>query len=103
MIEIANEVPLPLSVLARTLKVGRLGRPTHPNTLMRWATRGLRGVRLETIKCGARTCSSAEALQRFFSALTRASEANLSGPAPTIDTGREAEAATRELDQLLGN
>jgi hypothetical protein len=44
-------------------------------TVWRWATRGVRArngliVKLETIKLGGTTCTSDEALARFFQALT---------------------------------
>jgi hypothetical protein len=39
--------------------------------LWRWVTRGLRGVRLESIRVGGVTCTSMAAVQRFFDALTQ--------------------------------
>jgi hypothetical protein len=41
-------------------------------TLWRWATKGCSGVVLETVCVGGTRCTSKEALQRFFSAVTRA-------------------------------
>jgi hypothetical protein len=70
MINLLTERVASLAALARSLPPGRRGRPTHPRTLYRWATRGLGGVRLEVIRVGGRTCSSYEALQRFVDALS---------------------------------
>ena len=51
--------------------------PPHPqggrlakSTLYRWIQKGKDGVVLETIKMGARRCTSVEAVQRFCDALT---------------------------------
>jgi Protein of unknown function (DUF1580) len=45
------------------------GKP-HPSTISRWASRGIRGVRLETCLVGGRRYTSREALQRFIAAAT---------------------------------
>jgi hypothetical protein len=42
------------------------------STWFRWASPGLQGVRLETVKVGGSTHTSKAAIQRFFSALTSA-------------------------------
>jgi hypothetical protein len=60
---------------ARRLPALRGGRPVHPTTVWRWATRGVRdpagnAVLLETIKVGGTCCTSDQALARFFRALT---------------------------------
>jgi Protein of unknown function (DUF1580) len=67
---ILNERYLPLGRAARLLPSLRGERPVHPNTLRRWASRGLRGVRLEVAQCGGTICTSQEALSRFFAALS---------------------------------
>ncbi len=50
----------------------RADRPVSPSTLWRWASAGLKGIRLETVKIGGATCTSVEALERFFAALNNA-------------------------------
>lgn len=47
------------------------GRP-HVSQVYRWAQRGLQGVKLEWIQIGGTRCTSLQALQRFFVALTAA-------------------------------
>jgi hypothetical protein len=69
MIDTASEHVLPLAKAARQLPRLRDDRPISPSTLWRWASAGLRGVRLETIKIGGSTCTSTQALARFFAAL----------------------------------
>ena len=46
--------------------------PGRPNvaTLWRWRTRGVRGIRLETVLVGGRRYTSHEALERFSEQIT---------------------------------
>lgn len=44
----------------------RSGRKTHVSTLHRWALRGCRGRKLETLLIGRERMTSKEALGRFF-------------------------------------
>lgn len=62
---------VPLSAAARLLPRRRSGRPTHTSTLFRWASEGLRGVKLEVVQVGGTRCTSREALARFFSQLSK--------------------------------
>src|SRR5262245_32119544 len=71
VIDFGGEAPLPLRQAARLLPSRRAGKPTHVATLYRWAQRGLRGVRLETLQVGGTLCTSREALQRFFERLSK--------------------------------
>ena len=73
---------------ARRLPALRGSKPVNPTTLWRWTTRGVRGpggapVRLEAIKVGGTTCTSDEALARFFRALSAGVAAPQ--PQPTIE------------------
>ena len=47
------------------------GRP-HASTVWRWCREGINGVRLEYVRFGRRIFTSAEALERFASALASA-------------------------------
>ena len=73
MIDIAKEPLLTMAQAARLRPLGRNGRPTHPSTVYRWISHGLRGIRLEAIRLGGTTYTSREALQRFADSLTMAS------------------------------
>lgn len=68
-IDIHTENVAPLSRAARWVPPVR-DRHVHPATLWRWAHRGLRGIRLEVVKVGGSTCTSKEALARFFARLS---------------------------------
>jgi hypothetical protein len=97
MIDISTETLLTLSQAARLRPPGRAGRPTHPSTPYRWATRGIRGHRLEVVRLGGVTYTSREALQRFAERLT-SDAAGLPAPPPAPDR-RAADAAAAELDR----
>jgi len=70
MIELTNETVLSFSDAAVRLPRRRAGKKPHVATLYRWAMRGCRGVRLETIRVGGTLCTSVEALQRFCERLS---------------------------------
>jgi hypothetical protein len=80
--------------LARLLPRTRNNRPVHANTLRRWAFTGRRGIKLETIVIGGVTCSSKEALVRFFDRLTGLEQR---APPPARDADRQ-ERVERELE-----
>ncbi len=70
-IDLNNENVGTLSEVAG--KLPRLGgRKIHTSTLWRWASRGLRGVRLEHVRLGGRIITSLEAVQRFSESLSDA-------------------------------
>jgi len=72
MIDIQTERVLSLTEASRqpALPRRRNGKQPHVATLYRWAQRGVKGVRLETIRVGGTLCTSMEALQRFFDRLS---------------------------------
>jgi hypothetical protein len=74
MIDFQKEILLSFCQAAQRLPQGDDGKPCHYNTVRRWASEGLDGVILETIQIGGRRYTSQEACQRFFEALTRASD-----------------------------
>lgn len=47
------------------------GHKVHIASVYRWVNRGLGGVRLETIKVGAKRFTSAQALDRLFNGATK--------------------------------
>lgn len=78
----------------------RGGKRINVSTLWRWATNGVRGIKLETIMVGGTRETSLEAIERFFEALTLQSQPQ-SVPAPpprhSRQRQREIEAAERRL------
>lgn len=69
MIDIVNEHLLTMTEAAKVPPQ----RPTV-STVWRWFRRGRHGVKLETILCGGRRFTSREAIDRFFAAVTAASD-----------------------------
>ena len=97
-IDIGTERLLTLSQAAKKLPKRRAGKPTAPSTLYRWASIGLRGVKLEVLRVGGCTCMSREALQRFFVRPTE--EADSSESVIRADTGSMAPTPDQVEQQL---
>jgi Protein of unknown function (DUF1580) len=95
---LTGEKPLTLAEAARLL-------PKRPNpaTLWRWRTKGVRGVKLETLLIGGRRYVSRVALQQFIDAVTSAASRTEESPAaskPSNETKRQRPAETsRRLRQ----
>lgn len=93
MINPFAETMLPLSKAARSIP----GRKVSPQTIYRWVSQGLDGVRLEAINVGGRMQTSQEALTRFFQAVTAAKrqpeQAGESDSGRSTHTERRLEAA----------
>jgi hypothetical protein len=51
------------------------GRKPSVSTVLRWCLYGLRGVKLESIKCGGQRMTTKEAVLRFIDRLSRPQEA----------------------------
>ena len=49
----------------------RYGKRTGMSSVYRWISKGIAGVRLETVMRGGRRFTSEEAVQRFFTEVTR--------------------------------
>ena len=74
--------------------------PGHPSrcTLFRWAFKGVRGSKLETMLCGNKRFTSREAVGRFIAA-----QNSDQTPAPGISPSQRAkqsQAARRELAKI---
>ena len=70
-IDVARESVLSFGEAARYVGKLKGTKAVAFQTLFRWATKGCRGVVLEAIFVGGTRCTSREALQRFFDAMTR--------------------------------
>jgi hypothetical protein len=68
MLDLAQESTLTFAEAARDPV---LGRPVHIATIYRWANKGVRGIRLETVMVGGRRLTTQEAMTRFFDRLTQ--------------------------------
>lgn len=72
-INLHNEDLLSLADAAKKLPAFN-GKHVHTSTLWRWCITGVRGIRLEHVRVGARICTSVQALSRFMNRLAEAHE-----------------------------
>ena len=84
------EPPIPLAKVPTIpwLPQLRPGRRLSCSTIFRWASKGLNGHRLETLRIGGTACTSEAAIKRFFGRLT----ATTSTAPETCPTAAKAEA-----------
>ncbi|MBL8841268.1 MAG: DUF1580 domain-containing protein [Planctomycetes bacterium] len=96
-----DERTLSLPEAAKFVPRRRAGRKVATSTLYRWITRGVRGVRLESMAAGGGLVTSREALERFFATLTA-----LRRPAPRTAaqdaSSANSSATTLEADRVFG-
>ena len=90
-IDVLNERLLTFSQAAKSL-------PTRPSTatVWRWATRGVRGITLESIMVGGTRYTSAERLQEFCENVTTAAGSGVHSPIRRRNFERRAKAAEEE-------
>ncbi len=82
-IDLNNETLGSLSEITRLLPPYQ-GRRLHTSTLWRWSSRGLRGIRLETIRLGGRILCSVEAVTRFSAKLAELDQHGVDNPPPQV-------------------
>jgi Protein of unknown function (DUF1580) len=99
MFDIHAEHLLTMREASRLFPGSRQGRPTHVATVYRWAVRGVRNIRLETVRIGGCLYTSREAMQRFAENLTTNGEARSDGPAPPA-RGKSAAVVDEKLREL---
>ena len=105
MIDIATETVFTPGEATRHLPPRRAGKRVNVATIFRWMQTGCKGIKLESIMVGATCCTSLQALQRFFDALTEAAEreeaaepvTSTTPPPLTKNRKRQIEAAERRL------
>lgn len=93
-IDINQETLLTLADAAKELP-RRGGRKIHMSTVWRWANRGLKGIKLESIQLGGSTWTSREALQRYADRLSGNTEPTTDSN--TLSTNKQHKAATQRL------
>jgi hypothetical protein len=93
MTNLMNENLRPLSEAVQWVPRGE-GQRAHVSTMHRWASKGCRGVVLETLQVGGGRYTSREALGRFFERLSDAP------PAHDAGNGKPAVIDHRRLEQV---
>ncbi len=95
-IDLSSEHLLSLAEAAKTLP----GRP-HSSTIWRWHSRGVRGIRLETVVIGGRRFTSRESLERFARRTTAAADGLPASANPASEASSESLAQVEaELDSV---
>jgi len=95
-IDLSKETVLTLNQATKALPPVRRGKKLHISTLYRWASKGISGVRLETLRLGGTTVTSLEAIQRFGDRLQRLRD----GATEVVpDCSPDDDAIERELDR----
>jgi Protein of unknown function (DUF1580) len=97
---VVEESVFPLAELPDHLPL-KNGKKVHRSIGFRWR-HGLRGVCLETVRCGGALHTSVEALQRFFDRLSALDATTTTAVTGTIPAGRRkaVERAEQELASL---
>ena len=104
-IDSTTEQVISLTEAAKHLPKRRANKRPNVATMYRWISSGVKGIRLEYIVIGGTRCTSREALQRFFDALTAQAESGRA-PVPTpprmsVQRRKQIEAAEKRL-QVAG-
>jgi len=75
-------------------------RTIHTATLYRWASRGVNGVKLSTVKVGRTHCTTERELSDFFKALAETDMRQMA-PVPRPVNSRERERVAVKARQIL--
>ena len=103
MIDVNQEQLVPIRNVPGLLPRRPTGKRVHISAVYRWVQRGVRGVRLESIRIGGTTYTSREALQRFAERHDHPSSARREQDRPTPRARRnEIEKAAKAVERQLG-
>ena len=95
MIDISEEKLVTPAEITKHVPCRRAGKKCNIATVYRWMTDGVRSVKLESLCVGGTRCTSIEALQRFFDALTTQADSQHAPP----PRRKQIEAAERRLQK----
>jgi hypothetical protein len=98
MIDVSSETVVSLTEASKHVPSRRQGKKTAVSTIWRWAMKGIRGVKLETIMIGGTRCTSLQALQRFFEQVTEVTNGTTAMPSTSRRRQSQLQAAEAELE-----
>jgi hypothetical protein len=93
-IDLSSEPVFPLNELRIRSRYG--GKEVAYSTKWRWATRGVRGVRLETVRLGGTLYTSYAALSRFSNALSAGQDVPPPATSPRSAAARQRSSGLAE-------
>ena len=102
MIDIAQEDLVPIRDVPKHLPPRPTGKRVHISAVYRWTSRGLQGIRLESLKVGGTTYTSKEALQRFADRLSSPTPSPDTTPAATLTRQKQIDRAAKQVEAILG-
>jgi hypothetical protein len=103
MIDLSHENLITFKEVTQHLPKRPNGRRLHVSCIYRWSSKGINGVKLETIRIGGTTYTSLEALQRFADARTQNNGSNTPRRTFTSRSRQaQAQAAACQVREELG-
>jgi len=102
MIDTQSEHLIPLNQVAEHIPSSRPGKKLNVGTVWRWASAGVRSVKLETVSIGNSRYTSREALERFIARCSGAEALHQPTPTQRTDAQRKRDhlRAEKELDDI---
>jgi hypothetical protein len=97
MIDLTTEQAISLRGALHLPEMQKDGEPRHVATIYRWATRGIKGVVLETVQQGSARVTTREAIDRFFYRLSGDGGTELPGTRTPLRRQRDHDRAEKEL------
>ncbi len=91
---------LRLSQAARLVPGRDNGKRVYVNTLWRWCSKGLKGVRLKSTMAGGHRCTTRRWLTEFFEALNGLTAAGGDSPPRPRTPGQRRKASERAVEEL---
>ena len=101
MIDLTAEQLIPIRDVPKRLPPRTSGKRLHISAVYRWIQRGVRGVRLESIKLGGTTYTTVEALQRFSNNLSSGVDMTVQSQPTARARQRQIDRASQEVDSIL--
>jgi len=104
MIDLTKEQLITFKEATRILPKRPNGRHLHISAIYRWATKGTRGIVLESLRLGGRSYTTIQALQRYGDRLASAGKESVSNTPRFRSRTREVQAreAAERVRQELG-
>ncbi|MGP1346171.1 MAG: DUF1580 domain-containing protein [Phycisphaerales bacterium] len=103
MVDLRNEQLIEIKSVPKLLPCRPSGKRVHISAVYRWISRGVRGVRLETIAIGGTRYTSIEAIERFSARLDDPTPWQPStAVAPPRQRTREQQRASEAAARILG-
>lgn len=102
MIDTTKEQLIPVRQVPGYLERRGFGKRMHIGAVYRWIHRGLDGVRLESVRIGGTTVTSAEAIQRWAAAREQMREQPCAVPTPprVVALQKRREDTRRRLEEF---